>query len=102
MNATPYILCAIALPVLAVGLASVAADIFRAIFPPRNRRKWGTKPRDERGAFLRSVPAIQARKILAGNSRKGWRTRRGNQATATAAQMDADVRRILAAEGVAQ
>jgi hypothetical protein len=102
MNATPYILCAIALPVLAVGLASVAADIYRAIFPPRNRRRWGTVPRDERGAFLHSVPAIQARKIIAGNSRKGWRTRRGNQAAAKAAQMDADVRACLAAEGGAK
>ena len=100
MNASHYILGFIGVACIAVGLRSVLADIRRAILPPRNRRCKALH--DERGAFLRSVPAIQARKILAGNARKGWKTRRGNQAAAKAAQMDADVRRILAAEGVAK
>jgi hypothetical protein len=56
MTPTPELLMAGMLLFAVVYLAACFRQVWRDLFPKRNRRRLFTRPRDERGAWIRRQP----------------------------------------------
>lgn len=71
---------------------NVLADLWRAMFPRRNRRRPG---HDER---IQAMVNMRAREIISASRRRGWETRRRRMDEARRDAIGRDIRAVMAAD----